>query len=148
MCALGAPAIENDIAKRKTIDKISRNNEEIGTSMESRKLQPKIELSGAENDANIALGGDLERMQRGKCATQGCMTAPGASEVGKHGEKANFDPSRGCALRTRAERTPKACASAFPHICRLDARREGLKALSSRATLRRFDASMLRERRG
>ena len=53
-------------------------------------------------------------------------------------------PPRAVARELPANAPQKSRANRCPDICRLDARREGLKALSSRATLRRFDASTLR----
>ena len=75
-----------------------------------------MQLVGAEIEANIAPGGDLEPMQRAKRATQRCMTAPGASEMAKDVENANFEPAKGRALRTHPERNPKIpreCLSAY-----------------------------------
>ena len=66
-----------------------------------------MELSGAKIEAQIAPGGDLERMQRAKRATQRCMTSPGAAEMAKEVENANFEPAKGRAPRTHPERTPK-----------------------------------------
>ena len=62
---------------------------------------------GAEIEAKIAPGGDLERMQRAKRATQRCMTAPGASEMAKDVGKANFGPAKGRGPRVAPERAPE-----------------------------------------
>ena len=59
-------------------------NKGIEAPLQNEKLHPKMELSGAKIEAKIGSGADLERMQRAKCATQGCMTAPGASEMAQH----------------------------------------------------------------
>ena len=62
-----------------------------------------MELSGANIEAKIAPGGDLERMQRAKRAKQRCMTAPGASEMAKEVEHAHFDPAKGRGIRTESQ---------------------------------------------
>ena len=60
-------------------------------------------------------------LQRAKRATQRCMAAPGASEMAKDVDKANFEPAKGRAIRTHPERYPKMFASRCPDISRLDA---------------------------
>ena len=68
---------------------------------------PKWNLSGAKIEAKIAPGGDLERMQRANRATQRCLAAPGAAEMAKEVENANFEPAKGRAIRTHPARNPK-----------------------------------------
>ena len=84
-----------------------KKNKGIEAPLQNEKLHPKMELSGAKIEAKIAPGGDLERIQRANRATQRCMTAPGAAEMAKEVENANFEPNKGRAIRTHPERDPK-----------------------------------------
>ena len=95
---------ETTLPRQKPL-KMMKKNKGIEAPLQNEKLHPKMELSGAQIEAQIAPGGALERMQRSKRAAQRCMTAPGASEMAKEVENTNFEPAKGRALRTHPENT-------------------------------------------